>query len=635
MKKLLIVVAAVVAVIVVVVVAAPFFLSADSYKGEILSRVRDATGRDMTIGGKLSLSLFPSVRIEAGDVVLANAPGAAAPAMARLKKLDVAVKLIPLLSGRFEVERLSLVEPQIDLEIDAKGQPSWSFAESAAALPAPAPGAIPPRNPSMMGLAALSRLAVKDVTIANGTVVLLDRRTNRRDELQNVTLTLSAPSLDAPFTMNGSAMWRGQKITIAARLDNTGALVRAGGKSGMTLTLDAKPIQLKFAGTVGNAGRGEHPGLAFDGKADLAVPSLRDLVAWSGRPIALPKRGLGPLALSGTVRAVNGVAKFEDAVFSLDGIKATGALTLDATGARPRLGGALHASALDLNPYLPPPTPGWSAETFDVAPLREADAELNVTADGVTFRKLKIGRSDAAVHLQDGHLTLDVRQVALYRGEAKGTLKLDATGATPALTIDGAASGIDLGTLLRDAGGGGSINGVASFTVSVTARGDSERALVSTVDGRSMFRMNNGTLQGVDLGGMLKNTASSFAGGGGATAVQRASASFVIRNGIMTTRDLAVSTSSIDASGGGTVSLPPRTLNFRIEPKLIAGLVTVPVTVSGKWDNLSYQPDLGGLAKGIVQAPGRVIGGAAGGVGKVGEGVGNGIGSTLNSLFGK
>ena len=53
------------------------FISADAYKDQILSRVRDATGRDVTIGGPLSLSLFPNVRVEASDVMLANAPGAA------------------------------------------------------------------------------------------------------------------------------------------------------------------------------------------------------------------------------------------------------------------------------------------------------------------------------------------------------------------------------------------------------------------------------------------------------------------------------------------------------------------------------------------------------------------------------
>ncbi|MGH6980772.1 MAG: AsmA-like C-terminal region-containing protein, partial [Stellaceae bacterium] len=263
------------------------------------------------------------------------------------------------------------------------------------------------------------------------------------------------------------------------------------------------------------------------------------------------------------------------------------------------------------------------------------DAELSVTADGVKFRKMQIGKSSAAVHLKDGHLTLDIREVALYRGEGKGTVTLDATGATPSVTIAGTASGLDLGPLLRDAGGGGSISGSASFTVAVTARGDSERALVSAVNGKSSFRVSNGSLQGVDLGGMLKNTSSSFSGAGGVTSLQRASGSYTIRNGVMTTRDLAVSTSSVDATGAGTITLPSRTLNFRIEPKLIAGLVTVPVIVSGSWEHLSYQPDLAGIAKGLVQTPGKVIGGAASGVGKVGQGVGGGIGSTLNSLFGK
>jgi AsmA protein len=631
-KKLLIVVGAAIVALIVAVAVAPFLISTDAYKGEILARVRDATGREIWIGGPLSLSLFPTVTIAASDVSLSNAPGAVSPTMTKLRKLELAVKLVPLLSGRIEVERLVLVDPAIDLEIDAQGRPNWSFAESGAALPAAAPGATPPKSPSMMGLAALSRLRVKDVTIENGDIVLLDRRSGRREELRQVAVTLSAPSLDAPFAMDGSALWRGEKIAFSAKLDNTAALLmRAGGESGLTASLTAKPMALTFTGGVADAEVGGKATLVFDGDAELTVPSLRDFIRWSGRDIALPKHGFGALSASGAVHAENAVAKFSNGSFSLDAVKATGTLTLDVTVAKPRIAGVLRTGMLDLNPYLPPPVPGWNADAFDTAIFRQVDADFDVAADGAKFRRLQIGRSHALVRLKDGKLTLDADSVSLYRGSASAEVTLDANGPAAAIVMNGAVSGVDLGALLRDAGGGG-VAGSGSFTFACAARGNSERDLVSTLGGKASFRVANGSLGGVDLGGMMRNAASSFAGGG--TTIRQAGASYAIRNGIMRTGDLAVGTGSMDATGAGTVNLPARTLDYRIEPKFIAGIVTLPVIVSGPWDRIGFQPDLAGIAKGIVTAPVNAIGGAAGVGGKVGQGIGAGVGGALKGLFG-
>ena len=63
-------------------------------------------------------------------------------------------------------------------------------------------------------------------------------------------------------------------------------------------------------------------------------------------------------------------------------------------------------------------------------------------------------------------------------------------------------------------------------------------------------------------------------------------------------------------SGAGTVDLPKRSLNYRIEPKVAATLegqggkdaagLMVPVIITGPWDNLSYRPDLAAVAKGAA-----------------------------------
>ena len=55
------------------------------------------------------------------------------------RRCEVELKVWPLLRGTLEVDRFVLVEPQIDLEVDAQGQPNWQFGD-AACRPAGAAG---------------------------------------------------------------------------------------------------------------------------------------------------------------------------------------------------------------------------------------------------------------------------------------------------------------------------------------------------------------------------------------------------------------------------------------------------------------------------------------------------------------
>ncbi|HEY5211376.1 MAG TPA: AsmA family protein [Stellaceae bacterium] len=630
MKKPLLVVVAVILVLVVLVIAAPFLIPASAYRGQIEARVHDATGRDLRIAGRLSLSLFPDIRVVVNDASLTNPTGAASPTFASVKKLYVTVKLRPLLSGRLDIDRLALVDPTIALEIDAKGRPNWNFATADSALPGPAPDE-PADNAPIAGLDALSRLQVKEIAIENGTITLLDRRTGRHEELTQGTATIAAPSLAAPFTLAGSALWRGQKLALTVKLDAAGALLAAGGKTGLAVALAAKPVTLNYRGSVSNTGKRGVAALRFDGNADLAIPSVRDFVTWSGQDITLPKHGFGALAVSGAVHGENGIAKFSDGKFTLDAIAATGGAALDVSGVRPAITANLRTGMLDLNPYLPPPVAGWATDPFDVAIFRGVDTDMTIAASGVTYRKMRIGNTSLTVHLKDAKLALTVGPMALYGGSGKGQVTLDATGPSAAVRIDGALSGVDVGALARDAAGIGTVAGTGTFTIAGTARGNSERDLIASLDGKATFRLSHGSVGGVDLGGMLKNSGGAFAAGGGRTAINSASGSFSIAHGIMRNGDLVVSTDTIDATGSGSVDLPARTLNYRITPRLVAGILTVPVTISGPWDHLSFQPDLAGIAKGVMLAPVNMLGGAAG----VGKNLGGGIGGALKSLFGK
>src|SRR5690242_17367256 len=81
----------------------------------VAARVRAATGRSLTIGGPIhmQLSLEPTLRVE--DVTFGNAPWAKSPAMVKAARVEAQVALLPLLRRRFEIVRVALVDPVIEL----------------------------------------------------------------------------------------------------------------------------------------------------------------------------------------------------------------------------------------------------------------------------------------------------------------------------------------------------------------------------------------------------------------------------------------------------------------------------------------------------------------------------------------
>src|SRR5258708_809581 len=161
-KKLLIGIAVVVLLVVAAAIAAPFFIPVDTYKAKLADAVKGATGRELKIDGKIGLSILPRLALEVNQVSFANAPGASSKDMATLAKLQVELKLLPILSGEIAVDKFVLVDPVIQLEVDKQGHPNWVFAapppttQPQAAQPtAPAP-AQPTARPTGSGAASSS-----------------------------------------------------------------------------------------------------------------------------------------------------------------------------------------------------------------------------------------------------------------------------------------------------------------------------------------------------------------------------------------------------------------------------------------------------------------------------------------------
>lgn len=636
MKKILIAVGAIVALVVVAILALPALVPADRIKDELVAQVKQATGRDLTIGGDVSVSVLPSLAVEVSDVALSSPTGFTARDMVRLGALDLKLKLFPMLSGRVEIDSFVLVKPVIMLEVDTKGRANWTF--DTPAKPAASPSSTASEPSSGGSMSSLGDLSLGQVAIRDGLLIFTDAQAGTSQTFSDINLAVTLDSLDSPLAVKGALVWRNQLTELNFDLADPRA-VMDGKASAAGLSLSAQPVRLTYKGDIQG---GAKPGLG--GEMDVSIPSVRNLVAWTtGKPLEMAGDGMGPFALNGKLAAGPTRVALTGARLSLDAIKADGDFTVDIAGARPSLKGRLAVETLDVNPYLPPdeakaagkPSPStpssnaaaapadWSDEPLDASGLKAADVDFALSVGTIRVKDIEIGRSALKLTLVNGRMVADLSEMALYQGSGKGRFAVD--GSAPGLGIDAqfALNNLQAAPFLTAAAGFDRIEGTANTQFKIAGRGRTERQLVSSLDGAGSVTFLDGALRGFNLAAMVRNVTTAFSDTSGPqkTDFAELSGTWTMDGGMVTNRDLKLMSPLLRVDGAGTVDLPKRALKYRIEPKAVASIegqggstdvsgIMVPVIAEGPWHALTYRPDVESMVKqGIGDALNRALGG--------------------------
>ena len=633
MKKVLIGAAVVLGVIVVAIVAIPFFVPLDAIRERIVTEVKAATGRDLTIAGPVDLSVFPSVAVELSDVSLSNAQGASRPEMLSLGQLDVEVALFPLLSGEIVVQRLILREPVIALEIDEAGRGNWVFDVPAAVSAPPTPPGPDNQAQGADSGIGLSDLRLGEVGVVDGTVLFTDRRTGQSFEAAALDLDIALESLDSPLGLTGGLEFQGRPVRFELGADRPRALI-SGGQSSLEALLRADALEISFDGTLT---AGDAPELT--GGLDLMIPSIADLAVWMG-VATLPDSGLpvDAVTLVSELAASPTTIGLQTATLTIDDLAASGDLALALDGVRPALFGRLAVDQLDLDPFLGGGEPsddapgadgadaegqdaGWSDEPIDFSPLTLIDADLVVASEGVTLRGVEAGPSVLTTKLKDGVLDFDLSRTALFGGHV--ALQLGANGAarTPTVRIGVQVDEVQAEPVLASFAEFDRLTGATTAEFALSSAGRSQRALVEALDGTGTVIFRDGSIKGINLAAMLRNVTSAFAdpaaGETRATDFAELGASFAVEDGVARSQDIRLLAPLLRVEGAGRVSLPPRTVSIRLVPRLVADAegqggsvetagLAVPVIVEGPFDDLTYRPDLEGLVTDTLRDPGAV-----------------------------
>ena len=616
MSRLIAIIAGLLILIVAVIVAVPFLIPMETYKNQVISIVKEQTGRDLRIDGDIGLSFFPNIAVSIKDVGFSNAGWAREKEMASMKEMRAALKLRPLFSGNVEIDSFVLVDPVIHLEVRRDGTPNWQFETARAATAAPAE---PAAGGGSRGGAGVSGFSLGEVSIRNGRASYANAQTGAAFAASEVNVDLALPGLDQPFLADGSLVWNGDRISIDLKADRPRALTE-GGETPVVLAIATPKLKSNYAGTLKVLG-----GLAFQGNVKLDVTSVRELAAWAGSPMPAGD-GFGPLSLAGKASGSGNTYRFTDAKIAFDGMNATGNLTVDTGGARPNIKGNLDADRINVNTYLGESAgssgggsgggtgggdEGWSTEPIDLSGLKALDMDFDFSTREILFQKIKIADSALKLKLTNGVLNANLSKLNLYRGAGSGTLTVNGAGATPQIAANFKLAGLAAEPFLTDAADFKRLQGTTALDIAVTAAGRSQRDMVSALNGNGSVKFTDGKIKGINIAQLARNVFSAATTGwqsGGAqdTDFSEMGGTFTITNGVLKNDDLRLLSPLIRVSGAGTVNLPPKTLNYRVEPKLVASLegqgatgaaqgIEVPILITGSWANPRFAPDIASM----------------------------------------
>ncbi|MCW5725373.1 MAG: AsmA family protein [Maricaulaceae bacterium] len=614
MKRLLTFVIALVVIVVAAAAILPSVIPESAYRDRVQEAAGEALGRELTLGGAVGLRLLPRIEVRAEDVRIANAEGFGDAPFAEMAEMRVAIKLIPLLSRRVEIDEFVLVDPVIRLS-QRGARNNWTLgraSENAAPAPAQDGGF---RLPGALPLDA----SFGDVRIENGRVEYSDDESAR--VIDGLNLILRLPSLDEPMRLDGALRADGEAMTFNAEL---GALrgFFDGAETPLTLRLDGRLIDARFDGRFLESAT---PDLAGDLR--MSTPSLRALAAFAGSELP-PGNGLERFEAGGALTTRPDRISLENATVRLDAIRGTGALAVATGGARPRLTGRLELAELNVNPYLPAetaPAPAggvqaWSEERIDLSVLSLADADLTASAGQLVFRDIEVTSAALRVRIDNGRMQADLERFLLYDGSGSGRVVANARGAQPSFSVTANLAGLQALPFLEAAAGFDRLAGTGAMTLDLSASGANQAAIMRSLSGNGGFNFADGAIRGVNIAQAIRTVQTAITqrtlpqgfGDQEQTDFSSLAGTFTVSGGVATNSDLLMLSPLLRVEGAGQADLGRQTVDYRLNPRAVASIqgqggdrdlrgITVPIRLRGSFDNVSIGVDTEAVGRALLQ----------------------------------
>jgi AsmA protein len=649
-----------------------FGIDPNDFKPQIVSAVRENTGRELVIEGDLELGFFPYLAVSIDSVQLRNGQGFDGPFLT-LEGARLKARLLPLLLSRLEVVALDVDGLSVFLARDAEGRGNWMDLAT-------------PEDPAGAGkdepvlkrdkrVPALASLIVDGLRVSEARVVWDDRLKDNHFDVSGIHLGVSDFAFGEPFDvdtraaaiigeMSGELIFSARAVLELDRLEvetlNMKAMLSGEGlpQSPETVTLTAD-----YFSTDGRLDNGRMQGLGLDvrfatreipgtgsaGSLDVAPFSPKD--AFARLHIPLPSfsdpDALERMEFSCDWTVADERIEVSDLRLVLDNSTMLGGMSVSGRE-NPFVSLDLSVDTLNFDRYRirsaesdGPSSGRGDSVTLPMRELRALNGNASLAVGELTAANIRCTDARVRGHAAGGLLILDEVEARAYGGSLKASGALDARTDTPAYSWRHALSGLQVGPLLAVLHGREFVSGTASGTASIETKGGAKQELLRNLDGRFDFRVVNGSLNTVNIPKRVRDGIRALKGqpAGPAeperTVFSVLSGSGSIVRGVETTRDLLLLAPRFRVTGGGQTDLARMDMNYRLTLHLdgsegafdegTLGLRSFTVRVSGPVREPTITPDTEAVLRSLGLSGSRAVGDAI-------KGVGSGLNKGLEGL---
>ena len=621
----------------------------EKLKGELIRVALEQKQRKLEIPGKLELSVWPDVSIKLGRLSLSE-PGGNEEFLA-LDSARVAVAVMPLLSKQVQVRRVEVDGLKATLLRRKDGTLNIADLLGGDTRPSTGAGAGDTTSTPL-------QIDIAGIKVANAQFTWRDEKSGSTTALSSLglgtgrvradgakrTLAVEALSLaargksgadafelklDAPRLGLSPEKSGGESLSLAATLAGSGRTVAAklvlSGVEGTAQDLKigglALDLDVKSAETAIKA-RLDSPVTANASTQTIALEKLAGSVELANprmpmKQIKLPIRGHLRADLARQSAAL-------ELATQVDESKIAAKLRV-ARFAPLALGFDLDIDQLNVDKYLPPKGKEAAHEDkLDFSALKGLDVNGAIRIGALQVSKLKLAKLDAKIAIAGGRLDVAPLTLNLYEGSANGSLSLNAAGNGVAMKQN--LAGISINPLMKDLAEKDLLEGRGNVVLDLNSRGDSVAAIKKALAGTAVVSLRDGAIKGINLAQSLRDLKGKLGAKQGADATQQAkagdktdfselTASLRIANGIARNDDLAAKSPFLRLAGAGDIDIGAGRMNYLTKASVVgtsAGQggketdqlkgLTVPVRVTGPFENLAYRIEFGSLVADAAKA---------------------------------
>jgi AsmA protein len=537
----------------VIAAAAIFVLTFDAnrYKPQIERLVQEKTGRTLKLQGPLEAAVWPSLGAKVSGVTFSER-GSDQQFLA-LDNAHASVALMPLLRGQVVVDRIRISGFKANIVKQKDGKFNFSDLLEAKAEKPAAKEEKPSKKDDGGGAPVAIDLA--GVDIDKSSIAYRDLSTGKEYSVSDFKL-------------------------------GTGRIAdRADGKLQMHAAIKAPDLDIKLD-------------LGADYKLDLPAESV------ALDKLDLKVSGKEETHLKGRVALAKSKTTFD---LDIDKLNVDAYLPEEQKPAA-KAGG-------DEKPAAKKPA---EDTPVDLSALKDLNADGKLQIGALQVRGLKLANVKTEVKAAGGKLEAP-HSANLYEGTLSGTLGAQADGH---IALKDTLTGVAIGPLLRDVAQQDKLEGKGNLSLDVNAAGKSVSAMKKALAGTAKVDLRDGAIKGIDIGKILSKARSALGqqqaqaeASSERTDFSSMTASFNIKNGVAQNDDLDVKAPVFRITGAGKIDIGNSNLDYVTKAAVVATAkgqggaevdqlsgITVPVRLSGSFDNLKYDVNYGAVATDLAKS---------------------------------